>query len=471
MLGRVAEWLCRGLQILVYRFDSVPGLHIFQKFWGFVPMSLSLISAIPFILTLLSFALGPVLLPRKWHIFENKSLVLCGFLGIFSIMHAFGLIHGIEQCLHVILQEYTPFLIILIALFVVSSGIKIQIDRPVTPTYNTLLLLVGALLANFIGTTGTSMLLIRPFLHLNRTRKSFSHGVVFFIFIISNSAGCLTPIGDPPLFLGYLHGVDFFWPLKNLFPAFLGVMGCLLCLFFLFDSYFIRQEQASYESKNVFKIQGKHHFLFFTAIVAALVGFGSWHQAPIICQISGINIQLNAVLRDISLLGITFLSLKTMHPKIKEAQLKWAPIWEVGKLFLVIFITLIPISLMLKMGSSGPFSGFLKIVDSHNPPFAYFWLSGLFSSFLDNAPTYLVFFKMAGGDAHVLQHQDTSILMAISLGAVLMGAMTYIGNAPNMMVKNMARHYHVQTPSFFGYMLWSVCILIPLFIGISLWLF
>jgi Na+/H+ antiporter NhaD/arsenite permease-like protein len=327
-----------------------------------------------------------------------------------------------------------------------------------------------------MGTTGASMLMIRPLIRANDNRVHKVHLVVFFIFIVSNAGGSLTPLGDPPLFLGFLKGVDFFWTVKHLFPETLFLIGSLLLLFFAMDWWYYHHKEEilpvdpTPDTRRV-SFNGSVNFLLLGVIIALVLMSGFW-QSSISVTVFGNVVGLPGLLRDLGLVVVTFLSLMLTPSQVHDDnQFAWGPMQEVAKLFAGIFLTIIPVIAMLKAGMAGPFAAVIAAVtkpDGSPDPAMYFWATGVLSSFLDNAPTYLVFFNTAGGDPGVLMTTLAPTLAAISAGAVFMGANSYIGNAPNMMVKAIAEDRGVRMPSFFGYMVWSMCILIPLFAVMTL---
>ena len=321
-----------------------------------------------------------------------------------------------------------------------------------------------------MGTTGASMLLIRPLIRANDNRQHAVHVVIFFIFIVSNAGGSLTPLGDPPLFLGFLKGVEFFWTLKHLLPETLFLIGSLLALFYVIDTWHYRREGVLPADPTPddprLGIDGGINLLPLLAVVGLVLMSGTW-KPGIAFDVFGTLVGLEQVVRDVGLIGVTLVSLAITPKAVREAnQFSWLPMKEVAKLFAGIFLTMIPVLAMLKAGEAGAFAAVTRAVtaaDGQPVPWAYFWLSGLLSSFLDNAPTYLVFFNLAGGDPQALMTTLAPTLAAISAGSVFMGANTYIGNAPNFMVKSIAEERGVRMPSFFGYMAWSCTILLPLF--------
>jgi Na+/H+ antiporter NhaD/arsenite permease-like protein len=433
---------------------------------------LSAMWGIPFAGILLSIALMPLLVPQFWHHHFGKVTVAwsLAFLVPFAAMYGVGLAGS--NLVHALLAEYIPFIILLTALFTVSGGIFIRGNLHGSPGLNTSILAIGAFLASFMGTTGASMLMIRPLIRANDNRKHVAHVVVFFIFIVANAGGSLTPLGDPPLFLGFLKGVDFFWTVKTLFPETLFLIGSLLLIFFLLDSWFYHKREEllpmdpTPDSRQI-GFDGKVNFALLGGVVCLVLMSGLW-KSSVVFDIAGTEVALQSVLRDVGLIAITLLSLKLTPSQVHEDnQFSWGPIQEVAKLFAGIFLTIIPVIAMLRAGVNGPFGPVVAAVtqpDGTPDVVMYFWITGLLSSFLDNAPTYLVFFNTAGGDAQVLMTTMASTLAAISAGAVFMGANSYIGNAPNLMVKAIAEDRGIKMPSFFGYMVWSFCILIPLFV-------
>jgi Na+/H+ antiporter NhaD/arsenite permease-like protein len=326
-----------------------------------------------------------------------------------------------------------------------------------------------------MGTTGAAMLLIRPLLRANKERKHKVHIVIFFIFLVANIGGSLTPLGDPPLFLGFLKGVDFFWTTKAMFLPMLFMIISLLIIFYFYDTFQYRKESDLPVPTNNEKIsvKGSFNLLLIFGVVCSVLLSGFWRPG-IDFTIFHVHVELQNLARDILLLILTYLSWTYTSKEIREGnEYTWFPIQEVAKLFAGIFITIIPAIAILKAGKSGALSSIINSVSSDTGPvnYMYFWLTGILSSFLDNAPTYLVFFNTAGGDAQVLMGELSQTLLAISAGAVFMGANTYIGNAPNFMVKSIAESSGIKMPSFFGYFFYSLVILFPLFIVVSLLFF
>jgi Na+/H+ antiporter NhaD/arsenite permease-like protein len=431
--------------------------------------------ALPFAGLLLSIALWPLLAPAFWH--HHYGKITAGWALAFLL--PFALIHGPalagQGLVHALLAEYIPFIILLTTLYTVAGGIYIRGNFHGSPGFNVVLMLIGAVLASFMGTTGASMLMVRPLIRANDNRKHAAHVIVFFIFIVSNAGGSLTPLGEPPLFLGFLKGVDFFWTVRHIFPETLFLVGALLAIFFVIDSWYYRREGVvradPTPDDQTFGIEGRINGLLLLAVVGLVLMSGTWQPATRF-DIAGTSVGLEQVLRDVALIVITLVSLEfTPRKARRENQFNWAPMQEVAKLFAGIFLTITPVLAMLKAGSAGAFAPIVALVtapDGQPIPAMYFWASGLLSSFLDNAPTYLVFFNLAGGDPQVLMTTLAPVLAAVSAGSVFMGANSYIGNAPNLMVKAIAEDRGVKMPSFFGYMVWSGLVLVPLFVAMTL---
>lgn len=460
---------------LPLRFLSVLFLLALTPAWScaasFDGASLSPVWGVPFAGILLSIALMPLLAPSFWHHHYGKVAAAWAL----AFLLPFAAIHGVSlagvQLVHALLEEYLPFIILLTALFTVAGGIHIRGNLHGAPGLNTAILGIGAVLASFMGTTGASMLLIRPLIRANDNRMHKAHVVVFFIFIVSNAGGSLTPLGDPPLFLGFLKGVDFFWTLKNILPDTLFIVGILLALFYVIDRWYYRREgvlpvDPTPDTPRI-GFDGAVNFWLLGGVVFFVLLSGFW-KSPVSFSVAGTEVGLPGLVRDLGLIAITLLSLQITAAKVHaDNQFEWGPMAEVAKLFAGIFLTIIPVIAMLKAGVNGPFGAVVSAVtraDGQPDPAMYFWATGFLSSFLDNAPTYLVFFNTASGDPAALMTTYASTLAAISAGAVFMGANTYIGNAPNLMVKAIAESRGVRMPSFFGYMAWSGAILVPLFI-------
>lgn len=428
---------------------------------------------IPFAGLLLSIALCPLMTPVFWHHHFGKVSLAWSLAFLLPCAALIGVGTAFSGAVHAFAGEYIPFIILITSLFVVAGGICVRGNLHGTPALNTGLLALGTVLASIMGTTGAAMLMIRPLIRANDNRKHAVHIVVFFIFLVANAGGSLTPLGDPPLFLGFLKGVEFFWTMKNIFPETLFLCSSLLAIFYLLDRHYYKNKEEEYQPSmdptpdSAIRFEGKANFLLLAAIVGLVLMSGLWKPGVVI-PVFGVDVELQNMVRDALLVGVIFVSL-WITPKSARTgnEFSWGPIQEVAKLFAGIFITIIPVIAMLRAGEAGAFSAVIHAVtdDSGQPINAmYFWASGLLSSFLDNAPTYLVFFNTAGGDASVLMTKLAATLAAISCGSVFMGANSYIGNAPNLMVKAIAEERGIRMPSFFGYMAWSCAVLVPLFI-------
>ncbi len=447
----------------------LPGVAAAADFDG---RQLSALWGVPFAGLLLSIAVMPLLATQVWHHHYGKIAAAWSLAFLIPFAVTFGPAAATSSFVHAAMAEYIPFVILLAALFAVSGGIYISGNLHGSPVTNTVILLIGAVLASFMGTTGASMLMVRPLIRANDNRRHKAHVLVFFIFIVSNAGGSLTPLGDPPLFLGFLKGVDFFWTVQHIFPETLFLVGTLLVLFFLLDSWFYHRREEILPVDPTpdsarFGFDGARNFWLLAAIVGLVLLSGIW-KSPVGWDVAGTHIGLPGLVRDIGLVAVTLLSLKVTPDSAHASnQFSWGPMVEVAKLFAGIFLTIIPVIAMLRAGVNGPFGAIVSAVtrpDGSPDPAMYFWASGVLSSFLDNAPTYLVFFNTAGGDPAVLMTTLAPTLAAISAGSVFMGANSYIGNAPNLMVKSIAEDRGVKMPSFFGYMAWSCGILVPLFV-------
>lgn len=443
------------------------GLHHQAEALG---AELGVLWVIPFVCMLLSIAIFPLTLPHFWHHNFGKVAAFWGLAFLVPFTLKFGFSLALYEVCHTVFLEYIPFIILLFALFTVAGGIRMKGTLVGKPIINTALLFIGTVLASWMGTTGAAMLLIRPLLRANAHRKYRVHTVVFFIFLVANIGGSLTPLGDPPLFLGFLKGVSFFWTTIHMLPLMIFASVILLAVYFAVDTVLYGKEGKPVnktEGGEKFGIDGGINFLFLAGIIGGVLMSGIW-KPGIHVNVYHVPVDLQNIVRDVLLLGMAFLSLKfTTAENRKLNEFDWFPIVEVAKLFAGIFVSMIPAIAILRAGMHGALKGVISMVTTPaGEPVntMYFWLTGALSSFLDNAPTYLVFFNTAGGDAAHLMHDMTATLLAISAGAVFMGANTYIGNAPNFMVRSIAETQGVKMPSFFGYMAWSVGILVPLFI-------
>ena len=424
---------------------------------------LNITHVIPFVGILLSIAILPLALPHFWE--KNYGKISAMWALAFYIPFLFtGTEYAIHELFLVLFTEYFPFIILLFSLYTVSGGILLKGSLVGSPKVNLGILAIGTALSSLMGTTGSAMLLIRPLLRANKMRKNKIHTIVFFIFLVANIGGSLTPLGDPPLFLGFLEGVDFFWTAKNMLWPMICISFMLLIIYYFIDSYFYKKENISIDNnKNEEKlsIKGSFNFILIFGIVAAVLMSGMETFKIDVISFMGVGISKGNAMRDLILISMALLSLIYTKNEYRSMNgFTWHPIQEVAKLFIGIFITIIPAIHILKQTEFDlSLSGL-------------FWLTGTLSAFLDNAPTYLVFFNAMKINSEIINASSdilmTSKLLAISLGAVFMGAMTYIGNAPNFMVKSIAEENGIKMPSFFGFLLWSILILVPCFIIINL---
>jgi Na+/H+ antiporter NhaD/arsenite permease-like protein len=402
--------------------------------------------AVPFVGLILAIAVLPLAAPHFWERNRNKAIV-AGLIALPVAVWASG---EMPDVLAHTMLEYAAFMVLLGSLFTISGGLFLDGDLRATPRVNAAFLALGAVLANLVGTTGASMLLIRPLLRTNSERTRVVHTVVFFVFVVCNTGGCLTPLGDPPLFVGYLRGVPFDWTLR-LWPAWLGVNVALVLTYFVIDSVMVAREPGEALRRDrtevvPLRLHGKRNLALLAGVIAAVLWApAGWREAAVVA-----------------------LALASLAATPKDVHARnafgWGPIVEVAVLFAGIFVTMAPALAYLNQHAAE-----MGVRD----PVHYFWATGTLSSFLDNTPTYLCFLEVARGLplAEEVAGVPHAILVAISLGAVFMGANTYIGNGPNFMVKAIAESAGVRMPSFFLYMVWSVGILVPLFFVVSLLLF
>ena len=442
--------------------------------------SLSAAWALPFAGMLLSIAFFPMLAATFWHHHFGKisAAWALAFLLPFAATQGFGAAYPL--LVHAVVDEYLPFIVLLGALYTIAGGICVYGNLRASPRMNTSILALGTVLASVMGTTGAAMLLIRPLLRANDNRRHNVHVVVFFIFLVANAGGLLTPLGDPPLFLGFLNGVGFFWTAQHLALPMLFVCSVLLAVFYALDSWYFSRAGEVHAAAldptpdtNALSIGGKANFVLLALLIALVLMSGVWRPG-IAFEVAGAHLQLQNLVRDAGLVALALISLAfTSKAARADNGFEWAPIVEVAKLFAGIFVTIAPVIAMLRAGEAGAFAALIRFVnDAPGRPneAMYFWATGLLSSFLDNAPTYLVFFNLAGGDANALMSGGAKTLAAISAGAVWMGALTYIGNAPNFMVKAIAQSRGVRMPGFFGYLGWAGVLLAPVFL-VATWLF
>ncbi|MDB5821065.1 MAG: sodium:proton antiporter [Rhizobacter sp.] len=437
--------------------------------------ALSVWWAVPFVGLLLSIAFAPLAMPGAWHRHHGK--IVAAWMAALLAPQAFlqSTAAAVGGLAHALVAEYVPFILLLTSLYVVAGGIHVRGNLRGSAAMNTAILAIGALLANLMGTTGASMLLIRPLLRANDKRRSATHVVVFFIFIVANAGGSLTPLGDPPLFLGFLQGVPFFWTTEHLLAPAVSLVAALLVVFFVIDAWKWKHESRlpidPTPDSSSFGFDGCINFALLVAVMGLVLMSGLWKSASTF-DVAAAHLSPASIARDVGLLVVIGLSLWLTPAHARQGnRFGWGPMAEVAKLFVGIFVTIGPVIAMLQAGASGPFVSVVALVtraDGTPNDLMYFWATGLLSSFLDNAPTYLVFFNTAGGSVSTLTTTLASTLAAISAGAVFMGANTYIGNAPNLMVKAIAEERGVAMPNFFGYMAWSGVVLVPLLVAVGL---
>ncbi|HUC19072.1 MAG TPA: sodium:proton antiporter [Acetobacteraceae bacterium] len=422
---------------------------------GAKPGAPSLAWGIPFAALLLAIAFGPMLAPRLWH--RHVRWVISGCILALLVPQTliFGPGAAADALARAVFEDYLPFITLLLALYTTAGGVLV-VGGPWwgTPAGNTALLALGTLLGGIVGTTAAAMVLIHPLLAANAHRSRKGHLVVFFVVLVANAGGVLSPIGNPPLYVGFLEGVPFFWPLRTLWLALLLLAGPLLAGFYLLDRRLAAGEgPAPVREPRPLRLRGVPNLVLILVVALAVVVFGTWPDGSL--AFFGGRLSLGRVLSVLVSLAATLVSVLITPRAVRQRNMfSWAPILEVAWLFAAIFITIGPVLAMLHAGLAGPLGGLLRMVESPAGapiPAAYFWLTGVLSAFLDNAPTYLVFFGMAGGDAGTLTGSLSRTLVAISTGAVFFGGLTYIGAAPNLLIRAIAARRGVRMPGFFGY--------------------
>jgi Na+/H+ antiporter NhaD/arsenite permease-like protein len=458
---RIGVWLA-GLLL-------APGAA--QAAGGVPGAELSLLWAVPFVGILLSIALMPLFAGHLWHHHYGKIAAGWAVLLLAPLALVFGPGAAWYEFAHVMVLEYVPFIALLTALYTAGGGVLLRGSLVGTPATNTVLLAIGTVLASLMGTTGAAMLLIRPVLRANAFRKRKTHTFVFFIFLVANIGGSLTPVGDPPLYLGFLRGVSFFWPTTHLFGEFLVCAVILLGVYFVLDTLAWNREKPKVPEgvKEPLSIAGWLNVWLVGAIVAVVIAMGYVKLGTI--YILGQRMETERVIGILLFAAITLVSVRATPQALREENgFAWGAILEVAKLFAAIFICMAPVLAILRAGAEGAAAGLVALTSDASGapiPWVYFWMSGALSSFLDNAPTYIVFFELAGGDPARLMTTGALTLAAISCGAVFMGANSYIGNAPNFMVKAIVEENGERMPSFFGYMAWAGAVLVPLFVLVT----
>jgi len=429
----------------------------------------SLLWVLPFVGIIFSMSFMPLLCPKFWDRYSGYIPLGWTFLYLFSVSLFFSPSQAFYAAFHPLMNDYVSFIVQVATLYIVAGGIYIDFPRGKGPIFNTIFLAFGSMLSGWVGTTGSSMLLIRPFLRANQKRRHKVHLVIFFIFLVANIGGVATPLGDPPLFIGFLKGVDFFWFIKHLYPFLFGTIFGLCGLFYIIDSYLFKTETGHFELSQdnaVFSIKGFRNLLLLMLVLLTVI----------LCEFNGTfrlfgdEYKYSSLLRNSILCCISLISLKVTHKVVRENNgFTMAPIKEVAEFFIAIFITVVPILSILEKGTNGPLAAIFNWI-APNGEFILskcFWASGLLSSLLDNAPTFLIFFHMTSGDAVELMTTKSSILASFSIATVFMGGLTYIGNAPNLMIRSISNSSGIKMPSFLGYMLWSAGILVPVLFIVS----
>lgn len=432
----------------------------------------NLLWLVPFFGIIFSMSFLPLLCPNFWHKHSGKVPMFWTVLYLSSVCYVFGFFKIFEAILDPIVVHYIPFIVLIASLYITSGGIFLDFPRGYGPIFNVCFLFLGSMLAGWIGTTGAATLLIRPLLRVNADRRYKTHILVFFIFLIANIGGLATPLGDPPLFIGFLEGVDFFWFIKHLYPFLLCTSLALCFLFFVIDSVLFYRDPGIYVNRTdepIFILHGIRN-LGLIILILSLVIFCNFKSE---FSLFDIKFSYASLIRNVSLAAIALFSLKITRSEIRQKNcFSMEPIKEVAELFAGIFITVTPIIYILHKGCDGELKFLFDWMTSNGEFIATrcFWASGVLSSILDNAPTFLMFFHLTSGNAIELMGAKSNILIAISISTVFMGALTYIGNAPNLMVKSISEDYGVEAPSFIGYLLWSITILVPIFFIVSMFL-
>jgi Na+/H+ antiporter NhaD/arsenite permease-like protein len=426
---------------------------------------LGAIWVLPFVGLLLSIAVFPLAAPHFWHQHYGKVAAFWALAYLIPSAVLGGISHALHDISHALILEYIPFIALVSSLFIICGGVRIVGGITGTPAQNTAILAFGAALASLIGTTGAAILLIQPLLAANAWRTRRTHLVIFFIILIGNIGGALTPIGDPPLFVGFLLGVGFFWPTVNLLGPMLLCAVPLLAIFYLVDRRYAAREAGAPPAKaEPLRIEGRINLLLVLGVVGAVLVSGLW-KPGVAFTVLGTPVAGENLARTLFLILMAALSLALTPRALRIAnEFNWEPILEVAKLFIAIFLTIIPVLAIIHAGSKGVAAPMIAALsqDGQPIPAIYFWVTGALSAFLDNAPTYLVMFNLAGGDPETLTGPLAKTLLAISAGSVFMGALTYIGNAPNFIIKAVAENRGVAMPSFFGYMGVACLLLLPL---------
>lgn len=425
--------------------------------------------ATPFLGLLLTIAVAPLAMPVLWR--RHYALIVAAWsaVTVAAIATSAGVAGAVATVQQTVLTDYLDFIVLLFALYVVAGGILVTGNLSGSPLANSGMLFAGMLLASVVGTTGAAMIVVRPLIRANEKRRHNAHVLVFAIFLVANIAGTVTPLGNPPLFIGFLHGVTFWWTVRHLVPATCFIAGLVLAIFVAVDVWLYRREQPPARHRHApataIQVRGWINVPLAAAVIAAIVLCAGWQPHRSV-RLAGSELAVQDLVRDAVLIGLAIASLKLTPAEHRLANgFSWEPIREVAILFFGIFICIIPVLSMLQAGPAGAFAPLLTLTRHDGAPddLAYFWLSGMLSAVLDNAPTYLVFFEFAGGDATTLMGPLAGALAAISIGTSAMGALTYVGNAPNLMIQAIATERGMAMPGFFAYMLWSGAVLLPVF--------
>jgi Na+/H+ antiporter NhaD/arsenite permease-like protein len=429
----------------------------------------ALLTGVPFLGLLGSMASLPVIAPRFWH--RRMALVAAVWIAALVALQTLttGLAVATAAVWHAMVIDYLPFMALMLALYTAAGGVLLRGGFAGTPAGNTAMLVVGMCLGLLMGTIGASMVLIHPLLRANAHRRRKVHLVLFLVVLVANASGALTPLGNPPLYLGLLHGVPFFWPALHLAAPLFVVAGLLLVAFYLLDRHLAADEPRAPPPER-FRVRGWGNIVLILLVVAVVLAQGFVPSRNLV--LFGQSVAAAELGSTGLLLLVAVVSSASTARAVRQANdFSWQPMIEVAVLFAAIFVTISPVEQMLEAGLDGPLASILRLTrdsDGQNWPMAYFWLTGILSAFLDNAPTYLVFFRMAGVQPQALSDADTATLAAISAGAVFFGGLTYIGNAPNMMLRAIAAHRGVRMPSFFGFLLMAMGLLLPVLGLVSL---
>lgn len=440
---------------------------------------LSILLIVPFLAMLLSLAAIPLIAPVFWKKRYYAIPLFWSIVAVAWISIEQGAAISISSVIKILLEQYLPFFFVLFTLFTITSGIKIDGRLGGTPALNTILLLIGSVLSSVIGTTGAAIVLLRPLLSSNALRKYKVHTIIFFIFLVGNIGGSLTPIGNPPVLMGFINNIDFFWPFFFLFLPTSFSICLLLGVYYGIESFlYIRENKTTLRRERaIVRVHGWFNVLLLCAAMSAVLL--SKLSLGTAFHFSTVMIPLAELIEIMLLAVIALLSFILTKKEIRrENRFSWHPIIEVGIVFAGIFITITPIIAMLRAGSNGPclfLFNSLSSIDGHPKNSMYYWVSGLVSAFIDSAPAYMVFFNTASAQcgnalssAHFMMNENSATLVALTAGSSFMGALSYIGNAPNMIVRAIAEENGIIMPSFSGYMLWAFIILIPVFIIVQI---